>query len=333
MYEPIWTNGTVTVTLFSIAVFIAASAGSVLLLSLAVKRHQVDSAIALLPISLAFGVFFGHFLFAFTRVLIYPLDYETPVAFLMNPAVGGFMYLGVFGGAALSAFIISHLHRISFTELMKILLPALLLALAIIRFAEPLDGQGKGPEAAGGFFPFSFAPEAEYPEDRYIPVFFYEGIYALGLAIWSMRNALGKSKKHHPTMFFFILYLSGQMFFEVFRQDEYINVTSLITFIRLNQLFAAILLGIYLIYTAAKSRKYIKTKSLILRCAVFVVSVGACVGLQFLFDKPLPFFGQTIWFADWFVYLLLALSAIGMGWPIISLLNRIPSSDSGSGMY
>ncbi len=324
MYEPLWSNGTVSVTFFSLAVFAATLIGSALLLALAGKKRCTDDALSLLPLTLLFGVFFGHFLFAVTRVLIYPLDYENPLAFILNPSVGGFMYLGVVGGAAWSALVIGRIKKVSVALLMKLLLPALLITLAMIRFAEPLDGQGKGPEISGGFFPISFAPEADYPDDRYIPVFFYEGVYALLLALFAAKNTLKQSENQRPSMYYFVFYLAGQMFFEVYRQDEYVNATSLITFIRLNQLFAVILLGGYLVYSIIKSVKNLKRKEIVIRVSVFAISVGACIGLQFLFDKPLPFFGQTIWFADWLVYLLLALAAVGMGWPVISLMNSIP---------
>ena len=112
------------------------------------------------------------------------------------------------------------------------------------------------------------------------------------------------------------------MFFEVFRQDEYVNATSLITFVRLNQLFAAILLGICLVYAIIKGKSHLSGGIIAGRCAVFAVSVGACVGLQFLFDKPLPLLGETVWVADWLVYVLLALSAVGMGWSVLSLMKR-----------
>ena len=326
MAQPLIMIGSLAVTQFSVAVFAGTLLSSSLLLWLSKKQNLDDHILLLLICALPLGVLCGHGLFAVTRVLIYPLDYEHPIAFIFNPAVGGYMYLGVFAGGVIAAFIVSKTSKISFAGLTAVLLPELLLTLAVVRFSEPLDFQGKGPWVEGGFFPFSYAPEAEYPEDRYVPVFFYEGLYALLLSTWSALNALGKTCKKRPSMFFFVLYLSGQMFFEVFRQDEYINVTSLITFIRLNQLFAAILLGLYLIYAAIKARKNTDSSALILRCAVFAVSVGACIGLQFLFDKPMPLFGQTIWFADWLVYTLLALSAIGMGWPVISLLERIPAN-------
>ena len=325
MAQPLIMIGSLAVTRFSVAVFAGALLSSLLLLWVSKKRHLEQHAPLLLVLTLLLGPLCGHGLFAITRVLIYPLDYEHPIIFILNPSLGGFMYLGVFGAGTIAALITAKLAKCSFKELMAVLLPALLLLLACVRFAEPLDYQGKGPWAEGGFFPFSYAPEAEYPDDRYIPVFFYEGLYALVLAILSARNALKTSGKRHQTKLYFVLYLAGQMFFEVFRQDEYINVTSLITFIRLNQLFAAILLGIFLIYAVVKCSKTVSVSALVVRCAVFAISVGACVGLQFLFDKPIPLFGQTIWFSDWLVYLLLALSAFGMGWSVVSLLNKLPA--------
>ena len=327
MAEPLLMIGALQITPFSIAVFAGAVLGAWCLIWLAHKSRLTEQALIMLPLSILLGVFCGHALFAVTRVMIYPLDYEHPFAFIMNPASGGFMYLGSFFGGAVAALITSRISHVRFDRLMKILIPSMLLTLAIVRFAEPLDFQGKGPEAAGGFFPFSFAPEVDYPEDRYIPVFFYEGVYALFISVWGALNAIEKTKKEYPPRFFFILYLTGQMFFEVFRQDEYINATSLITFIRLNQLFAAILLGEYLVIAVIRCRKRVKPRAVVIRCVVFVISVGACVGLQFLFDKPMPLFGRTVWFADWLVYLLLALAAVGMGWPVISLTLR--AADTG----
>lgn len=328
MREPLLTIGSLQVTPFSVGVFLAALAGGALLLLLAAKKKQPDSVLVLLPLTLCLGILLGHGLFAVTRVLIYPLDYEHPLAFILNPSVGGYMYLGVFAGGAIAAWITGRIHKTGFADQMSLLLPAMLLTLAIVRFAEPLDFQGKGPGVEGGFFPFAFAPEVDYPEDLYVPVFFYEGVYALILAVWSFSNTLSSSRKTRPVKFFFILYLAGQMFFEVFRQDEYINATSLITFIRLNQLFAVILLGGYLVYDVIRARQHLGAKAIWLRCVVFAISVAACVGLQFLFDKPLPLFGQTIWFANWLVYLLLALTAVGMGWAVLSLIKHIPQAEA-----
>ena len=324
MDESILQIGALTVTRFSVAACLAAAFGCGVLVYLAkAKRVGENTVLILMPLTLLLGVFCGHALYAIQRVLIYPLDYEAPLPYILNPGVGGFMFPGVLGGAALACLITARLTGQRFRALMGILFPALLLTLAVIRFAEPLSLLGKGPEAAWGFFPLSYAPEAEYPDDRYVPEFFYAGLYTLLLSLWAIADQR-KKQPRHSTLFYLVLYLSGQMFFEIFRQDDYVNVTSLITFIRLNQLIAAILLGICLVYAAIRcGKKRVSGGLIAVRCAVFALSVAACVGLQFLFDKPLPLFGQTVWFADWLVYLLLGLSAVGMGWSVLSLVKRM----------
>ena len=328
MDEAVYSFSAFTVTNFSIAVCIASCMGSVVLYLLsAAKRISKNTVFMLIPLTVLTGILFGHALFAALRVLIYPLDYEHPLSFIVDPRHGGFMFFGVLAGAALSCAISAKAGNTSFSALIGVLFPALMIALAFIRFSEPLILLGKGPGIEGGFFPISYAPEPDYPEDRYIPAFLYAGVYTLFIGIWNTHSILKKNGIKRPTLFFFVLYLSGQMFFEVFRQDEYVNATSLITFIRLNQLIAAILLGICLLYALIKCSGKVPAGTIVLRCFVFAISVGACIGLQFLFDKPLPFFGETVWFPDWLVYILLALSAIGMGWPVLSLLKHAGITD------
>ncbi len=325
MDRALFTLGSLAVTPFSVAVCIAAIVGCIVLLFLAgAKNINKSITFSLMPLTVLLGVLCGHMLYAVMRVMIYPLDYEHPLAFILNPGVGGYMFFGVLAGAALSCLIVSSAGRIRFYDLMSVIFPALLITLAVIRFAEPLCMLGKGPEMEGGFFPVSYAPEADYPDDRYIPAFFYAGLYTLLIGTWCIHSLRKKDGNKHSALFFFVLYLSGQMFFEVFRQDEYVNETSLITFVRLNQLIAAILLGVCLVYAVIKCKTNATASFIILRCIVFAISVGACVGLQFLFDKPLPLMGETIWFSDWLVYILLAFSAAGMGWPVISMLSRAP---------
>ena len=323
MNEALMTIGSLCVTPFSVAVCAAAVIGCAILYFLSKRTHLPTGSVWLMmPLTVLLGLLFGHALYAVMRVLIYPLDYEAPVAFILNPGVGGFMFFGVLAGGALAAIIVSCVFHTPLSRLMSVLFPALMIMLTIIRFAEPLSYLGKGPEAAGGFFPLSYAPEADYPDDRYIPAFFYAGLYTLFIGIRAALNVSGNHKHKRTALFFFVLYLAGQMFFEVFRQDEYVNATSLITFVRLNQLFAAILLGICLVYAIIKGKSHLSGGIIAGRCAVFAVSVGACVGLQFLFDKPLPLFGETVWVADWLVYVLLALSAVGIGWSVLSLMKR-----------
>ena len=330
MFEPLFYIGSLYVTYFSVAIFFGTLIASLLFLNLVRKnRKSVDTALEILPLSLILSVMLSHALYVMTKLIIGLESYDDLAGFLLNPGMGGFMYLGVFAAVGFVCYTISHIHQdTAGSSWMQMMTPAVFLLLAVVRFAEPLDGLGKGPSTAAPFFPLSYAPEIDYPEDQYIPAFFYAGLYALILCLWSCRQAAVPEKAKKTPLYFFVLYLAGQMFYEIFRRDAYANDTSIITFVRLGQLYSAILLGVILVYGIIKTRKTNVPAAVVLRCAVFSVSVGACVGLQFLFDKPLPLFGQTIWFPDWLVYLLLLLTAVGMGWAVLYFVKRIPAATS-----
>lgn len=326
MLEPIFDFGTLWVTWFSVAVFCGAALGAALFILLVRKTgRSLDTALEILPLSLFLSVMLAHILYVVAKLISNLDSYENLAGFLLNPGCGGFMYLGAFAGAALSCLIVAACRHERAGDWFALLLPVLFLVLAVVRFAEPLDGMGKGPSVNAAFFPLSYAPEADYPEDQYVPAFFYAGVYALALCVWSARQAVAGSSRRRTPLFFFVLYLAGQMFFEIFRRDVFAYDISLITFIRLGQLYAVILLGVIMVYAVIRAKRAMKAGAIAARCAVFAVSVGACVGLQFLFDKPLPLFGQTIWFADWVVYALLFLCAVGMGWSVLSVMKRMPA--------
>ena len=331
IYEPLWTLGNWAVTRFSVAALLAAALGCLCLVWLCKRRHVAQKAVdMLLPLCLFLGVFLGHLLYGLMRLLIDGYSYEQPLLFLLNPGAGGTAFLGALGGVSLACLLVGRRRIVcvdinkrflSVDELMRYAVPALLLTLAVIRFAEPLDGQGKGPDMLAEFFPLSFAPEADFPDDRYLPAFFYEGIYALALAVWGMMAACGRAKERKAS-FFVILYLAGQMFFEMLRQDSYVHDTSMITFVRLNQLLAVIILAGLMAYYTVLGRKRAAPAYFVRQWALYAVCVGACVGLEFLFDKPLPLFGENIYFEDWLVYLLIGLTAVGTGAAALNVMKK-----------
>ena len=319
MNEPLLTLGSFYLTPVSIALFFGAVLSAGLLNLLAIRaKIKSESALLLTLLSICFGLFFGHLLFSVLQLYNEPYSYEQPVAFLLNPAWGGFTFVGVLAGAFLACMITAKVERISFGKLASILVPALMLLIAVVRFAEPIEELGKGPEASSSFFPFSYTPNPEYDDVRRVPAFFYEGLFALFLVYRSVR---GRESRVWASSL--IMFISGQMFFEVFRQDIYTNYMSLITFVRINQLmYVLILAAIMILCTIIAVRKSGKLRIPAIAWTVFAVSVGACVGLQFLFDKPIHFFEENIFFADWLVYVLLAFSAFGMGWAALKLLSE-----------
>ena len=325
MFSPVWLSDTFCLTPFSVAVCIAAISGCAMLY-FQMRRHRLnDKAFAVLPvIVIVFSLLCGHILYALSHLWIDPYVTDTPVLFVLNPARGGFMFLGVIIGAMLACLITSSISREPRRKLLNIVLPSILLMLAFIRFAEPLDGQGRGPEAMSRFFPLSFAPELDYPSDRYVPTFFYEGLYALCLAVIGIQK--NRIDRQQTWLRVLILYLAGQVFFEVMRVDEYVQTMSMITFVKLNQLFAVIMLAVILTAKAKAVCRTFGLKRYLLCWAVFAASIGICIGFQFLLDKPLHMFGQIIFFPSWVVYIVLLLSAVGMG---CALLHSLPRESEG----
>ena len=319
MNEPLLTLGALFITPFSLAAFAGAVLSALLLNVLAAKRKiQTETSLLLTLLSVCLGLFTGHLLFAAFQLYIDPFSYDHPVAFLLDPGMGGQSFTGVLGGAFLACLICAKLKRCSFDALAALLVPALMLLIAVIRFAEPLEELGKGPESAAGFFPLAYAPNPEYDDVLRVPVFFYEGLLALGLSVY---GALKRARGTWQTCL--LIFMAGQMFFEVYRQDIYANYMSLITFVRINQLlYVLTLAGLMLRYTLLAAREGCAPKTLIAAWAVFLVCVGLCIGLQFLFDKPIHLFGENVFLPDWLVYTLLAVSAAGMGWSALRLLSK-----------
>ena len=318
MNEPLLTLGSLYLTPFSLATFIGAELGALWLLKLCAKRRiQAETGLLLIILTVFLGLMCGHIVFAALQLHNDPFSYDAPIVFLLNPSMGGFSFAGVLIGAALAALITSKCRRASFDDLMKVLLPGLMLTLTVVRFAELTEELGKGPEAASTFFPLSYAPNPDYPESRRVPVFFYEALVSLYLCV---RGSLGKSPYGWRKSL--IIFLAAQLFFEVLRQDIFENYMSLITFVRVNQLFYVVMLAAMMLrQTIRAARLQADSRPLVLSWALFCVCVGACVGLQFLFDKPMHLFGENIFFADWVVYVLLALTSVGMGWSALRLLK------------
>ena len=55
--------------------------------------------------------------------------------------------------------------------------------------------------------------------------------------------------------------------------------------------------------------------------ALMLISVGLCVAMQFMFDKPLPLFGELIYFPGWLVYALIGVTGVLMGLSTLMLLK------------
>lgn len=276
------------------------------------KDYQIreTAKLGFLIAAICCGVFCGHLLYGLSTLAVEHEAYEGNMLNILNPASGGFMIIGAGIGIYLLSLAAAKITHCSRRELLELIVPCLVLLLVFIRLGEPLDGQGKGPEAYTSTRIITYSPEAEYPDDRYYSAFFFEAAYAL--VILSLYLLIERKRPVAPS-FLIILYLAGQTFFELFRQDAYTHYTSLITFIRLNELYAVILLFLYQVKGITQNIKERRTKRVILNSLLFCAGIGINIWAQFLFDKPIHFGDNIIYLDNWCVYLILLVSSIGIG--------------------
>lgn len=328
MGEPLFYVGSLPVTPWALCVTLGALAAAALIWYLGVRRKISEGGLCLfVPLTAALGIFLGHALFAAVAGLLDPYVCEgmglSLTGYIFRPDRGGYMSLGVLGGLLLSALIVSKTQKASFQEILKAGLPAVLLAVGVAKWGEWLCGMGTGPEASTCFFPVSFLPEPDYPEWRVIAVFWLGGLYALGLALWGILGAHKKSGVRPVTLL--VCYLAGQVFWDMLREDSYVHYLAM-NFVRMDQLFSVLIMAGLMVWASVKIKKN-GGRGIVRWWAVMLVSVGLCVGLQFLFDKPLPLpGGALIYPPTWLVYTLIGVTAAGMG---ISTMRMVEKAKKG----
>ena len=324
MGEPLFYLGAMPVTPWALCVTLGSLAAAAVIFFLGVRRKISDGALCLfLPLTAALGIFLGHGLFAVVADLLDPYVGESMglslLGYVFRPDKGGYMSLGVLGGLFLSALIVSKVKKVSFQELLKIGLPGVLLAIGVAKWGEWLCGMGTGPEASTCFFPVSFTPEPEYPEWRVIAVFWLGGLYALGLALWGIFGALKKNGVRPVTLL--VMYLAGQVFWDMLREDSYVHYLAM-NFVRMDQLFSVLIMTGIMVWATVKIKQN-GGSGTVRWWVLMLVSVGLCVGLQFLFDKPLPLPGGVLIYPPtWLVYTLIGLTAVGMAVSTLKMVEK-----------
>ena len=308
MAEPLFSLFGFPVTAYALCVALAALL-SALLLPVAARREKVSSATAewFAWLAVALGVFFAHALYSLMQLPDILAEYGA--LFIVNPTRGGFMVYGAMIGIALAALLAARWTKGNARAVLDAALPAGALFLALCRFAEFFDGQGYGmqvDETPGlCFFPLSF--QNEYGE-WYLAIFLFEGLFALGLCLWAVLDKRARPAGKKAALFL-ILYAASQTLFETLRRDQVIKWG----FIRVSQLISVLVLAAVLLIgqlAAQKKCGFWRTAGAWL---LFIVLTGACVGLEFTVDKPIPIGDTLLYLPYWLTYLLIGLCAAGMG--------------------
>ena len=303
--EPLLSLGAFTVTAYSLAAALGCLISVCLYLFLARRvglNGNTAEKTALLAIPL--GIFFGHFLYVIVKFRGFLED--EGFLFLFAPWRGGFMFLGALIGAALAAFLGAS-SREERRKSLNCLAPALTLFIAIMRFIEPLCGQGNGEDTEIGFFPLSYAADPEWPQFRSAAIFFWAGLYGIVCCV-ILLNYLRRHQDGLKTAeLALILYCSGEILLESLRRDQVIKWS----FVRVSQLFCAIILVLPVLWKVLAER--FKNKKAVWSLIAMAVLIGGCIALEFSVDKPLILGDNVIYFTDWLTYGLLGLCGTLMG--------------------
>ena len=303
--EPLLTAGPFTVTAYSLA----AAAGcliSVCLYLLLARRYgpDRDTAERTALFAIPLGIFAGHFLYALVKLRSFLED--EGILFLLTPWRGGFMFLGTLLGVCLATFLGAR-DREGVKKSLNCLAPALTFLIAVMRFIEPLCGQGNGEDTEIAFFPLSYAADPEWPQFRSAAIFFWAGLYGIVCCLILLMYIRKNPEGLRTAKLGLVLYCAGEILLESLRRDQVIKWS----FVRVSQLFCAIILVLPVIWAVIKGRY--KGKKAVLSILAMAVLIGGCVALEFSVDKPLILGDNVIYFTDWLTYGLLGLCGALMG--------------------
>ena len=215
----------------------------------------------------------------FSRVVYYlirmdALSYDYGATFLYKFTAGGYSMVGAILGIFLAVVIFGSISKRGTVATMDIVTPSLLLVTALASFAEYTTTEGIGEyvyNEALQFFPISLADQYG---DYMLPIFLWEGIFALVVMCFTLRK--GK-KKGDTTLLAICLYSIPQIIFESLRRDSFLRFG----FVRFNQLFFVLLLLIPLVVWLRNSSALRKT----IAYSGYVVGVVGLILLEFAFDK------------------------------------------------
>lgn len=208
------------------------------------------------------------------------MDYG--ISYIFRLTSGGYSLMGVVAAVLIAALIVGKINKICFLRVLDSVLPGLLMALAVARFAEGATFNGKGLEVmneALQFFPI--AMDGIFGEKVYA-VFMGEGLTALIVSVWAQGQYFDKNGKKHPNGWVAamsaIMVSGAQFMWESARRDDLLKSG----FVRYQMVFAGAIL-IILLLVATRFTGY-SVKRSVITWLVFALCLGVNVFVEFLID-------------------------------------------------
>lgn len=199
-------------------------------------------------------------------------------SFVYKLWLGGYSIVGALLGGVLGAWFFARRKRLALMKLLDAAAPGALLVIALCRGAECFTAQGLGDlveNPALCFFPFGVA---DMYGDFYIPVFFWEGLAALGIMLWALHR-IRQGRAQETASLALLLLCACQVFLESLREDDSLRFG----FVRFNQLASVVgILGVMLLLAhSRKTPRPVLAKRLI----GFFLLVLLMIGIEFALDK------------------------------------------------
>lgn len=264
------------VTAYSLILTLGVLAGMALLLIRAKDKASAMSLAAAAAIGALLG---GRILYCVTKIGFILGDYD--LGFIVRPWEGGYTMFGAIWGGMAAIWLYARCTKKNVWEQLDLAAPAAALVMAIGRAGEYFSSQGMGKYLDEGFFSrFPFGIQNDW-EEWQIPVFMYEALAALVIAI-VLLTVCRKAKAGTAAKLFVVLISLTQIICDSWRADDFIRFG----FVHLNQLCAAVCLAVVGgVSVWQKSRESGFKGWQIARVVMFVLGVGIIVGLEFALDK------------------------------------------------
>lgn len=279
------------------------------------RRIKLNAVWAYLLAAVPLALFLGRLIYAAVRynwIFFDAMGGFQGVLPFFNPSLGGVNATGVLLGSLLAGFVAARFTKQSAGAILDAAVSYGALLFALMRFAEPIIGQGYGDWIDRPLLPFyPFGILNDWGEWQ-LPVCAIEGLLALlvSAALFMLR---GKTKKAGMlTLYFLALLGASQIVTQSFRQDDVLMV---FIFAKVNQIGSMVLLCAPILYGGALAlRRGVKAWRIILEWAAMAAGVLLAIWCEYALDKTnLP---------DLLVYAIMVVVIAGMAVLAVRCIRR-----------
>ena len=278
-------------------------------------KRQTTAVYLLTAIPLAF--FLGRLLYSAVRYAWIYLDnmgnFKGVLPFF-DPSLGGVNAIGVLLGCLLAGFITAGITKQKAGRILDAVLPYGVLLFALMRFAEPILGQGYGDWIRQPLLPFyPFGILNDWGEWQ-LPVCAIEGLMASLVCVVLFMQRKKTDQPGTLALYGLVLLSASQIIPQSFRQDD---VLTIFIFAKVNQIGYMVLLCVPILCAGARAlRRGAKAIYIIVEWIAMIIGVLLAIWCEYALDKTnLP---------DLLVYAIMAMVIAGMA---LLAVRRIHKED------